>query len=188
MSCVHQVDFRASVTPGTTWMAEAEPLSIFIDSMDGSFPAAVYDRRLHCRVELPVECDLDSAKKSALIYAQEYMRACVGEASWTSPEPIEWHEFTTVRSQQHLDQLKEGMRTLGPVAVPRRLPGRMRERHPEPAEASGAAGVRLFLSLAEASRYTGLSAALLARKIRLGELPALRDRAWKIRKSDLDKL
>src|SRR6266542_2764755 len=76
-----------------TWLAEIEPLSIFIHSVGNLWPASLYDRRMHCSIELPVDFDLDSARRSALVYAQEYMRAHVDEPSWTLPQSVQWHEF-----------------------------------------------------------------------------------------------
>jgi hypothetical protein len=42
--------------------------------------------------------------------------------------------------------------------------------------------------LPEASKYSGLSMTLLKRKIRSGELAALKDRGWRVRRSDLEKI
>lgn len=49
-------------------------------------------------------------------------------------------------------------------------------------------GPGLWLNLAEASAYSGLSIALLRRLIRAGVLLAIRDRAVKVRRADLDNL
>jgi excisionase family DNA binding protein len=46
--------------------------------------------------------------------------------------------------------------------------------------------VPLYLTLPQASAYTGLSMAFLRRLIRDGNLPALRDRSLKVRRLDLD--
>lgn len=47
---------------------------------------------------------------------------------------------------------------------------------------------KIFLTIEEAAAHTGLSEAYIRRKIRAAELPALRDRGWKIRRADLDKI
>ena len=47
---------------------------------------------------------------------------------------------------------------------------------------------KLYLTLEEASAYTGLTQAYLMRKIQAKEVPAVRDVSWKIRRSELDKL
>ena len=45
-----------------------------------------------------------------------------------------------------------------------------------------------FLTLEQAANYTGLTRAFLERAIEEEQLPAVRDRAWKVRREDLDKL
>jgi excisionase family DNA binding protein len=47
---------------------------------------------------------------------------------------------------------------------------------------------RMFLNIKEASELTGLTQIYLTRRIKDGTLPAIRDGAWKIRRSDLEKL
>lgn len=47
---------------------------------------------------------------------------------------------------------------------------------------------KLFLNLQEASEFTGLSMALLRRKIVSGELPAIKDGGWKVRRDALERL
>jgi excisionase family DNA binding protein len=49
-----------------------------------------------------------------------------------------------------------------------------------------AAASKLFFTIPEAANYSGLSEAFLRRSVRTGVLPAVRDRAVKIRKADLD--
>lgn len=44
---------------------------------------------------------------------------------------------------------------------------------------------KLWLTLEEAAQVSGLSEAFLRRLVRTGNLPAVRDRAWKVRRSDL---
>jgi excisionase family DNA binding protein len=51
-----------------------------------------------------------------------------------------------------------------------------------------APSVKLYLTVGEAAEYTGLSATFIRRKIKAAELSALRDRGWKIRRADLEKL
>jgi hypothetical protein len=46
----------------------------------------------------------------------------------------------------------------------------------------------LFLTLREASAVSGLTVAYLGRLVKKGELPALKDRGWKVRRADLEKL
>jgi len=60
------------------------------------------------------------------------------------------------------------------------------EKLAEEAERRG--GARLYLTLAEASALTGLSERVLRRKCRDGSLPAIRDVAWKIKRTDLEQL
>jgi len=47
---------------------------------------------------------------------------------------------------------------------------------------------RPWLTIPEASAYTGLSGTLLRRLVREKRLPAIRDRAVKLRRSDLDRM
>jgi excisionase family DNA binding protein len=47
---------------------------------------------------------------------------------------------------------------------------------------------KLFLTVREACELSGLSRALLVRRIKSGELAALKDGSWKIRRSDIEKL
>ena len=51
-----------------------------------------------------------------------------------------------------------------------------------------AARHKLFLTLAEAADYSGMSQGWLRQKIRQGELPAIKTRGWKIRRADLERL
>jgi excisionase family DNA binding protein len=51
-----------------------------------------------------------------------------------------------------------------------------------------APSVKLYLTVTEAAEYTGLTETLLRHKIKDGELKALKDRGWKIRRADLEKL
>ena len=51
-----------------------------------------------------------------------------------------------------------------------------------------AARHKLFLTLAEAADYSGMSQGWLRQKIRQGELPAIKTRGWKIRRGDLEQL
>ena len=51
-----------------------------------------------------------------------------------------------------------------------------------------AARHKLFLSLAEAADYSGMSQGWLRQKIREGELPAIKTRGWKVRRADLEEL
>ena len=50
------------------------------------------------------------------------------------------------------------------------------------------APLALYLTLPQASAYTGLSVAFLRRLIRTGKLPVIRDRSLKARRLDLDNL
>lgn len=45
-----------------------------------------------------------------------------------------------------------------------------------------------FLTIPEAATHSGLTETYLRRKIQAGELPAFKDRGWKVRRADLDKL
>ena len=47
---------------------------------------------------------------------------------------------------------------------------------------------KLFLTLAEAADYSGMSPGWLRLKIREGELPAIKTRGWRIRRADLERL
>lgn len=47
---------------------------------------------------------------------------------------------------------------------------------------------KLFLTIEEAAQYSGLSQAYLRNQVHKGHLSALKDRGWKIRRADLDKL
>ena len=47
---------------------------------------------------------------------------------------------------------------------------------------------KLFLSLEEASEYTGMPKGWLRRQIKSGELPAILSGGWRIRRADLEKL
>ena len=47
---------------------------------------------------------------------------------------------------------------------------------------------RHYLTLKQASELSGLSQALLMRKIKAQEMPAIKDVSWKIKRSDLEKL
>jgi excisionase family DNA binding protein len=154
---------------------------------------------MQCSVELPVEFDLESAKKSALIYADQYMRAHVGEASWALPESVPWYEFVPIRSPEDLQQRKSGMASQYSLAISPNPIALVRQRKSTKKQVSAAARMptlvgpknfrpRLFLSVTEASEYTGLSRALLMRRVRSGELAAIQDRGWRVRTSDLDKI
>ena len=179
-----------------TWLAEIEPLSILIHSVGNAWPASLYDRRMHCSIELPVDFDLDSARRSALVYAQEYMRAHVGEPSWTLPQSVQWHEFVAVRSADDLQERKSKWttnnslsRSNSGVSLTISTPSGSNLRgRPRSIERPHTVGPGLFLALPEASKYSGLSMTLLKRKIRSGELAALKDRGWRIRRSDLEKI
>jgi excisionase family DNA binding protein len=46
----------------------------------------------------------------------------------------------------------------------------------------------LFLTLDEASAFTGLTPTFLTKMIKRGTLPAIKDRTWKIRRKDLEQL
>jgi len=154
---------------------------------------------MQCSVELPVEFDLEAAKKSALIYADQYMRTHVGEASWALPQSVAWYEFVAVSSPEDLQQRKSVMAAQSSLAISPYNVVLVRQRRSIKKLSSPAARMRtmggpedfrprLFLSLPEASEYTGLSRALLRRKIRSGELAAIQDRGWRVRRSDLDKI
>src|SRR5947207_5632497 len=93
---------RRSNTRDQTWVAEVEPLSILIHSLGHSYVASLIDRRLRCTVELAVESDLESAKISALTYAEQYMHLDIGEVSWLLPKAVQWNEFIAVRSTADL--------------------------------------------------------------------------------------
>jgi len=49
-------------------------------------------------------------------------------------------------------------------------------------------GDRLYLTLPEAAAWTGLTEAYLRRKCRDGSLKAVKDQAWKIKRTDLETL
>jgi hypothetical protein len=56
------------------------------------------------------------------------------------------------------------------------------------AETRPAPHIALYLTLPQASAYTGLTVAMLRRLIRTGRLASIRDRALKVRRVELDKL
>ena len=85
-----------------TWMAEIEPLSVLIHAFDNSCIASLIDRRMRCTVELVVESDLESAKRAALSYAEQYMHVHLGELSWALPQTAQWYEFVAIRSSEDL--------------------------------------------------------------------------------------
>ena len=49
-------------------------------------------------------------------------------------------------------------------------------------------GEKVYLTLGEASAYSGLSRTLLLRKVKSGEVKAFKDGGWKIRRSELEEL
>ena len=49
-------------------------------------------------------------------------------------------------------------------------------------------GEKVYLTLEEASAYSGLSKTWLLRKVKAGELEAFKDGGWKIRRSELEEL
>ena len=49
-------------------------------------------------------------------------------------------------------------------------------------------GEKVYLTLGEASAYSGLSKTLLLRKVKGGELKAFKDGGWKIRRSEVEEL
>jgi len=53
---------------------------------------------------------------------------------------------------------------------------------------SASESARLFLTIQEASAVSGLSPTYLRRSIKAGTLKAVRDRGWKIRRTDLEEL
>ena len=53
-----------------------------------------------------------------------------------------------------------------------------------PSQTSGS----LYLTIPEAARWTGLSPTYLTKSIKTGRLPAIKDRGWKIRRTDLEGL
>lgn len=59
---------------------------------------------------------------------------------------------------------------------------------PLPPVSEKVAETRLFLTLAEAAAYTGLSTWYLRVQIKKGTLPAVRTRGWRIRRKDLEVL
>ena len=70
------------------------------------------------------------------------------------------------------------IRTETPMPIDRLLASLSRASAPPP----------LWLTIAEASEYSGLSQSLLRRLIANGRLPSIRDRAVKVRRADLDTL
>ena len=82
-----------------------------------------------------------------------------------------------------------------PVAQPPHTTGvAIRTETPMPVDALIASLTRasgpppLWLTIAQASEYSGLSQALLRRLIHTGALPSIRDRAVKVRRADLDSI
>jgi len=59
---------------------------------------------------------------------------------------------------------------------------------PSPPVSERIGGERLYLTLPEAAAWTGLTEAYLRRKCRDGSLPAIKDVAWKIKRTDLETL
>jgi len=179
-----------------TWTANIEPLSLLIHTIVRSFVGSLIDRRWRCTVELPAESDLESAKRAALQYAEQYMHLHLGEDSWALPTAVTWDEFVAIRSSEELQQRiacqcpttiapqmigpalrkQSGQKSITPGTRPYSL------SYPNPSR------LALFLSLSEAACHTGLSEAFLRRKIHSGELPAIKDRGWKLRRADLRKI
>jgi hypothetical protein len=100
---------------------------------------------------------------------------------------VQWTEFIAVRSSEDLQQR---ISARGPITTVSHLTALVqRERSSKEKFLAIRPSVRsrpaLFLSRADASRHTGLSQAFLKRKIGCGELAAIKDGAWKIRRSDL---
>jgi len=182
--------------PSKTWMADIEPLSIVINVVGGSFVGSLIDRRLQCTVELPVESELLSAKASALIHAEEYMHVHLTDASWVLPASVEWSEFVAIRSPEELQQRITAQRpTIAVTRLAGVVPNRQSSRESESSvtrpfvvKRPEASPTPLFLSVLEAGRYTGLSVPFLKRKIDSGELRAIKDRGWKVRRADLRKI
>jgi excisionase family DNA binding protein len=178
------------------WMADIEPLSIVINFAGGCFVGSLIDRRLQCTIELPVEPELQSAQASALKYAEEYMHLHLKDACWVLPPSVEWSEFVAIRSPEELQQR---ITTQSPTIALPSLAGiaanRQSSRKSAPSTARPfvvkrpeASPAPLFLSISEAGRYSGLSVPFLKRKIDSGELRAIKDRGWKVRKADLRKI
>ena len=179
-----------------TWMADIEPLSILIHGGGRSFLGSLIDRRWRCTIELPVELDLQSAERAALQYAEQYMHLHLGEESWIFPQTVQWNEFVAVHSLDDLQRRISGQR---PTTTDPQIAGPTLRKEPCTEQVPAAtrpfilsrpnpSRTALFLSLSEAAYYTGLTEGFLRRKIRCGELPAIKDRGWKLRKADLRRI
>jgi hypothetical protein len=124
------------------------------------------------------------------------MRAHVDEPSWMLPQSVKWHEFVAVRSTDELKERKSNWTKINSQSMSDSVV-RLTIAAPSGSDVSGRSHAierhytvspGLFLTLPEASEYSGLSMTLLKRKIRSGELAALKDRGWKVRRLDLEKI
>jgi len=81
---------------GYTSLAEIESLMIEIQqASDGLWTMNLYDRRGGFKVIMPpCEFGLNDAKEKALISARYYMQKYSGEAEWSCPRSVQWHDFT----------------------------------------------------------------------------------------------
>jgi excisionase family DNA binding protein len=175
------------------WMVDIEPLTLVIQTVGRSFLGSLIDRRWQCTVELPVELGLEFAQKAALEYAEQYMHGYLGDDSWIVPKTVQWNEFVPIRSSE---DLQRRIASQGPTTSMSQL------NSPALQKASGKESIpaatrpyilsrpkpsrpAIFLSLSEAASYTGLTEAFLKRKIHCGELPAIKDRGWKLKRADL---
>jgi excisionase family DNA binding protein len=195
-SVVNSVPSQPIQDPERTWMADLEPLTVLIHATGRSFIGSLIDRHWRCIVELPVELDLVSAEKAALEYAEQYMHLHLGHDSWVLPQTVQWKEFVAIRSSEDLQRrISSQCRTTSAAQLSG--PALRKQSAKEPISAATRPYVlsrpnpsrpTLFLSLSEAARYTGLTEAFLRRKIDCGELPAIKDRGWKLRRADLRRI
>jgi len=65
---------------------------------------------------------------------------------------------------------------------------RLIQSPPSPPVSESVAESKAFLTIPEAAQATGLSPTFLRKMIKLGTLPAIKDKAWKIRRKDLAAL
>jgi excisionase family DNA binding protein len=195
-SVVNSAPSQPIQDPERTWMADLEPLTVLIHTIGRSFIGSLIDRHWRCTVELPVELDLGSAERAALQYAEQYMHLHLGHTSWVLPQTVQWKEFVAIRSSE---DLQRRISSQCPTTSAAQLSGLAKRKQSAKESISAATGPyissrpnpsrpALFLSLSEAARYTGLTEAFLRRKIDCGELPALKDRGWKLRRADLRRI
>ena len=195
-SAVNSAPSHPIKDPERTWMADLEPLTVLIHAIGHSFIGSLIDRRWRCTVELPVELALKSAERAALQYAEQYMHLHLGEDSWALPQTVPWNEFIAIHSSEDLHRQISAQcskttapQFTGPALQKESGKGSIpAATRPYILSRANPSRPALFLNLREAAGYTGLTEAFLRRKIDCGELPAIKDRGWKLKREDLRRI